>query len=262
MGVRSRGGGPGLTQAAGDARYVARTTGDSTDQQLTTPFLVNNSPLQAKKVAGTKHDFVRLGADDRWKVDAGGLGIDWGADAAKTGLVLLSETVLGADTAGPMTFNNIPQTFRALRLIIRASSTVVGQSRRNLYLRCNNDSTAGRYQWRVIEMEAAYATAASGAAETSIRTGLKVAAAAAAPDEYMRGHAVIDILRYSLAERHLIRSDGGLLWNGADGGVHVGIGYYQQNAAITRLDVNIEAFGAGDTWRTGSWLGLFGCGLI
>lgn len=106
---------------------------------------------------------------------------------------LLAETVLGA-AAASVDLQNIPQTYRHLRLVAIARSDRAAANADTLALRFNNDAAAGRYSGQ--ESRAAGATLTAIAHAAADRMSIAPGIPATAADASKIAHVVIDIPAY------------------------------------------------------------------
>lgn len=119
-------------------------------------------------------------------------GSAWGVLVPNPTYDLLAEVVLGSAAAN-IDFQNIPQTYRHLRLVLTARCDRPAANEDSLACRFNNDSAAGRYQAQQFEASDVTVTAALRPATTLLELPAIPAINANAGDVLA---AVIDIPNY------------------------------------------------------------------
>lgn len=135
---------------------------------------------------------------------------------------------------GPITFQNIPDTFTHLQLRVFGRTTA-SQVPDQVFIRLNNDTTAGNHNWHYLQGDGATASSGAGISnETGIRCQAIVGANASAN---VFGAVIIDILDYTNTNKFkTVKSIGGGDNNGS-GQMGLSSGLYRSTNVINRIDI-------------------------
>lgn len=168
-----------------------------------------------------------------------------------SGVVLISDSVLGADAAS-FDITGIVQTYIGLRFLLDARGTKAATSDSCL-LRLNNDSGAN-YDYQVIAANATTVFGLEGLAQTSIFLG-DIPAASATAGRSATIEAVIDNYTGTVFDKN-VRAQVGLARATTTTNVfsESNYGLWRSTAAVTRITV----FPASNNFLAGSRLTLWG----
>ncbi len=184
--------------------------------------------------AGTAGQFLQtqgVGANPLWAAASGG-----------GDMVKIAEVVLASD-ASSLEFNNIPQTYRHLRLVVLARSTDYATSPVTLFMQFNGD-TASNYYWDGLETQGGSVSGASASSVGSVRVG-RIASDYAA-DLSLYGFCDVVIPSYTGNHKKVYASTGGTpLSSSGSARLTISFGGWYSTAAVTTISIktsfNIKA---------------------
>lgn len=138
---------------------------------------------------------------------------------------------VGSATAPYIEFTNIPQTYKHLQ--IRAIHTLSGGAN-NLYMNLNTSTSSTYYHYLFGDGSSATAGSTTGNIYTiqwgNAATTMNV--------------SVVDILDYTSSKNKVIRTLGGVDYNGS-GGVYLGSNLYSTSSAISSIRIGANTYNLG-----------------
>lgn len=174
----------------------------------------------------------------------------------QAGVVLIGEVVVDAPTSS-VRFENIPQTYRHLHLVMQARSDAPDRSGANVSLRFNDDG-GEHYAYAAVKGSPGEAVGVFGAVRANRMEFVDVPAGLAAAN--YPGNAVIEIPYYSdTTFNKTVLSQSGFIGREVAGdlGVYQGSGWWASTAGITDIEVFILNPAHG-RFVTGSTFALYG----
>lgn len=176
---------------------------------------------------------------------------------------LISAYTLSNSTTSTITFDNVPQKYKHLQIIMSGQTDSWGWSFDSA-LRFNNDSGSNYSSHTLITNPAGTDGLSSTAAtsQTQALIGKWLGKYFDADGGYTSAGSITDILDYSSTTKNTtIRSIGGASANQTGEAssyryVHLRSGAWYNTAAVSRIDITLS----GAVWRSGAKLALYGIG--